>query len=690
MKRLFILLCTYGFLSLCVAQDAHFYLKNGMQLTWELSTIDSITYVKPDAEVLLPASCTLKAGSKSKFSYMVSEGIASEPIYPISTNVSVAYVYQDTLYAVGIGQCVIYTTYKGVTSSCVVTVEPTHEMRNLAILLSYAALATYSTAEIGAYLSQAVTTLSKTQTALYPYRNGWNFGQDVHPHMTWHNLYMIPAALQLQSEAEAKGYKNVSLIARTIQLMATMLATDLYGDLPEANMSMFVTPKYKTQQEIYDWMFKEVEDLLVAYQSSDYVNCSTNLKIDTQLDPIYGGDLSKWVSFCQALKARLWLRKLPNWDNTAANCQKIIAAVDAALTNWQDPLYQYTNDSYATACPWGETAPYPAQLFNNNLYRSIPTTFFLHAILGSIDNGLQIDRTGHALDPRASRMMAARGNRVSMLHVESNIGTTTDKVLTDFPNLYSSTNPYTQNTGYIALMTTEELMFIKAEAQYWAGDIKGAYSTTVEATKESMKRYGIEEDLLSDIDPNAYTGGALDQYHRFFNIKLPNANKFTIADLMQQKYAAMYLQPEQWTDMRRYNYSSSENGISYVHPTAGHAPVYVYDVKHVHNGRRATFAQDSVNFRLTYSLRRPYNLYEPYWWTADDFGVNASLSPNAWIMRINPSPTTYALPELQRLGYYTVDADERWQLNPAILRKRMIWAQKNADIVTCADNTPWK
>ena len=675
MKRLFILLFAWGLIATCLAQDAHFYLKDGVQLTWDLSTIDSITYVKPEAEVVLPASCTIKKGSKAKFSYMVTDGIASEHIYLLSTDANVAYVNQDTLYALGAGQCVIHATYKGVTSSCVVTVEPTLQMESLATLTSYAASAIYSTAEIGAYLSQALTTGDNSQTSSYPYRSGWNMGNVIHPYMTWHSLHMIPTALQLQSQAEANGQKNVLLIARTIQLMATMLATDMYGDLPEANMSMFIAPKYKTQQEIYDWMYKEVEDLLLAYQSPDWVNCSTNLAIDAQLDPIYGGDLSKWASFCQALKARLWLRKLPNWDNTTANCQQIIAAADAALTLWQDPLYHYDGTTYATCCPWGPNSPWVSGANGNGLYSAIPTTFFLHAILGSIDNYYQVTR-GYALDPRADRMMVPRGNKRTLLHLESNIGMDITHIQSDYPNLYSSSNPYTQYAGYVALMTKEELLFIKAEAQYWAGDIAGAYATTIEATKQSMKRYGIEEANISDQNLK-------NQYDRFFSIKLPSAAEFTIADLMQQKYAAMYLQPEQWTDMRRYNYSSSTNGIAY-------KGVYVYDVKHVHNGINALFANDAANFCLTYSLHRPYNLYEPYWWTAEDFGVNASLSPNAWIMRINPSPSTYSLPELQRLGYYTVDADGYWQLNPAIIRKRMIWAQKNDKVVTCADNTPWK
>lgn len=679
MKRLFILLFAWGLIATCLAQDAHFYLKDGVQLSWDLSTIDSITYVKPEAEVVLPASCTIKKGSKAKFSYMVTDGIPSEHIYLLSTDINVAYVSEDTLYALGTGQCVIHATYKGVTSSCVVTVEPTLQMESLATLTSYAASAIYSTAEIGAYLSQALTTAGKSQSSSYPYRSGWDMGNVIHPYMTWHSLHMIPTALQLQSQAEANGQKNVQLIARTIQLMATMLATDMYGDLPEAHMSMFIAPKYKTQQEIYDWMYKEVEDLLLAYQSPDWVNCSTNLAIDAQHDPIYGGDLTKWASFCQALKARLWLRKLPNWDNTTANCQQIIAAADAALTHWQDPLYHYDGTTYATSCPWGPNSPWVSGANGNSLYNAIPTTFFSHAILGSIDNYYHVTR-GYALDPRAARMMIPSRYPQLLFHLESNSGMDISYTLSDYPDLYSSYNPYTQNAGYVALMTKEELLFIKAEAQYWAGDISGAYQTTVAATKASMERYGLyEAEILSD----ELGANLKNQYNRFFEIKLPSAAEFTIADLMQQKYAAMYLQPEQWTDMRRYNYSSSTNGIAY-------KGVYVYDVKHVHNGKVANFSIDAANFCLTYSLHRPYNIYEPYWWTADDFGVNASLSPNAWIMRINPSPSTYALPELQRLGYYTVDAEGQWQLTPTILRKRMIWAQKNDKVVTCADNTPWK
>jgi hypothetical protein len=488
--------------------------------------------------------------------------------------------------------------------------------------------------------------------------------------------------------AEEKGNYNAILIGRTVMLMSTMMTTDAFGDMPRSQVYKSNSPQYDTQAEVYEWMYQEVDELLKLYQDPAWTNASTNLLITQKMDRIYGGDLTKWEAFCKGLKARLWLRKLPNWENTPTVCQEIVRLVDDALVTWEEPQYHYPGGVTESNCPWGPYAPKinSWESRDNRLASSIPTTFFLHGILGGIDGTFQITR-GYALDPRAAKIMEPRNQLTGMLHLESNIGMDINNTISDFPDLLTQsakTNPWTSNTGYIALMTTEELLFIKAEAQYWANDINGAYNTTKEATILSMKRYGIEESLLAD--------NALKQYRRFFNIKLPGAQKFTIADLMQQKYVAMYLQPEQWTDMRRYNYSSTSNGIAYA--LAGQAPVYVYDVKNVHNGKNELFAKDSVNFCLTYSLHRPFNLYEAYWCTPDDYGKNANLSPNAWVNRLNAdteTETKYNKKELDRMGYYTTNAAGEKILDYRILKKRLIWAHNTSGKAISADpDIEWK
>jgi hypothetical protein len=99
---------------------------------------------------------------------------------------------------------------------------------------------------------------------------------------------------------------------------------------------------------------------------------------------------------------------------------------------------------------------------------------------------------------------------------------------------------------------------------------------------------------------------------------------------MKEKYKIMYLQPEQWNDMRRYGYSNDLNNRK-------------YDNTIVYPG-----------------LRRPHNLYTAYWSTE-----------NQWIQRINYDPETeekYNREELIRLDAFR---------NPEWLKKPMIWAPQN-------------
>ena len=604
----------------------------------------------------------------------------------------------------------------------------------LPVACFYASQLCYDHAEYGVYMSQALTTGGKSQTGSYPYSQGWEFlGVNRHP-MWRRHFYDLGANIKMMNDiAEEKGNKNAILIGRTIMLASTLFTTDAFGGMPRSEVYNSASPKYDTQEEVYDWMFSEADELVRLYDDPDWVNCPTNLLISETMDRIYKGDMSKWELYCKAIRARLWLRKLPNWANTPANCQKIIAMVDEVLNEWPEtnpngideyePRYYYPGGVTESNCPWGPARPKinSWESRDNRLNSSIPTTFFLHGILGGYDKAYQATR-GYALDPRAERIMEQpdKEKNKPMLHLESNIGMDIQYTVANYPNLYTDsklTNPYTQNTGYIALITREELMFIKAEALYWAGDTKGAYEMTKAATKYNMKRYGLDGDQieLAYIAHNKKASerteeekalvkvigkNLANQYDRYMKFKLPGESKFTIADVMQQKYVAMYLQPEQWTDMRRYNYSSSTNGISYARP--GDKPTFIYDVYHVHNGTNVNFSKDSVNFfdkkgnPNSYSLRRPYNLYEAYWDTPDNYGVNAELSPNAWVNRLNAdteTETKYNKKELERMGYYAKDANGEFVLDKQgnkvldyrILKKRMIWAYNTSGMAQSSD-----
>jgi hypothetical protein len=112
----------------------------------------------------------------------------------------------------------------------------------------------------------------------------------------------------------------------------------------------------------------------------------------------------------------------------------------------------------------------------------------------------------------------------------------------------------------------------------------------------------------------------------------------------------------------------------------------------VHNGVNALFAKDNVNYTRQYTLHRPYNLYEAHWCTEEDYGVNALLSPNAWVTKIPVEITAeYNQNELMNHGYYTTDESGVQILNYQILKQRIIWAHNTSNKAISLDaNIAWK
>jgi len=535
---------------------------------------------------------------------------------------------------------------------------------------------TYDHAEYGIYLSQCLTTGGKVSTN-WAYKNAWNFlNMNRHPQWRRH-FYDIGVNVEgLLERANNENARNATLIMRTILLYSTLITTDVFGDMPRSEVYKSASPAYDTQESIYEWMFGEADELLQLYNDESWTKNPDNITITPTMDRIFSGDLAKWNVFAKAIKARLLLRKLPNWDNTPATCDAIIAAVDATLNdpNYTDVIYKYDGGSPAEkCCPWGPAQPKMnlgwAQARDNLLDQALPSKFFFYGMLGGYTKeNVYVATRGYALDPRATKLMNPVIGQ-PMRYLENNIGMDVTDKITNYPGLFSSNNPYTKNDGYILLFGREELLFIKAEAQYWKGDKIGSYATYIEAVDANLQRFNaIPDNNASAIDQR--------NYERFRTIRFTGESEYTIAELMQQKYIAMYMLPEQWTDMRRYNYSSRTNGIRY-------DGEFVYTIKYCYNGG-TTQQPNASNFTTEFSLTRPYNLYAPYWDTPDSYGINAHFSPNAWINRLNYDPETeerYNSQQLELMGAYQ---------NPQWLRKRMIWAYKNNNYVECADPTEWQ
>lgn len=515
----------------------------------------------------------------------------------------------------------------------------------LPVVLFYSAQLQFDHAEYGAYLTQTLTTGGRNQTSSFAYKSGWGDFLTMNRHPQWRrHFYDIGVnAKGIIDEAHEAQAWNLELIGRTLRLMSTQMTTDLFGDMPRSEAYESNSPHYDTQESIYEWMNQEIEELIGMYEDPTYTEAATNIPIDQSIDRVFAGDLNKWKHYTYALKARLLLRKLPNWENNAATCQAIITAVNRALEGWEDVLYRFDGGNGAQNSPWGEAFGSTEQGSlgwegrGNMLNSAVPTKYFMENILGVFESHNNLK--GWAEDPRILAFMSARpgpsgtsDSGTEMRYLDTNIGMDVSYKVDNYPTLFpevdgKKVSVYTQNTGYVPLFLEEELLLIKAEATYWSGDKPTARSLTMQAAEINFDRFN-----LSSIYGSSYT--------RYRNNYLGNetgtgnyvttyfpADGFNIGHIMRQKYVCLYLQPEQWTDMRRYNYSCEENGIQYDN-------TYVYP-----------------------GLKRPNNIYEAHW--GDD--------PKAWINRINYDPETeekYNKAELERLGAYK---NYQW------LRKPMIW-----------------
>ena len=515
----------------------------------------------------------------------------------------------------------------------------------LPVVLFYSAQLQFDHAEYGAYLTQTLTTGGRNQTSSFAYKSGWGDFLTMNRHPQWRrHFYDIGVnAKEIIDEAHEAQAWNLELIGRTLRLMSTQMTTDLFGDMPRSEAYESNSPHYDTQESIYEWMNQEIEELIGMYEDPTYTEAATNIPIDQSIDRVFAGDLNKWKHYTYALKARLLLRKLPNWENNAATCQAIITAVNRALEGWEDVLYRFDGGNGAQNSPWGEAFGSTEQGGlgwegrGNMLNSAVPTKYFMENILGVFESHSNLK--GWAEDPRILAFMSARpgpsgtsDSGTEMRYLDTNIGMDVSYKVDNYPTLFpevdgKKVSVYTQNTGYVPLFLEEELLLIKGEATYWSGDKPTARSLTMQAAEINFDRFN-----LSSIYGSSYT--------RYRNNYLGNetgtgnyvttyfpADGFNIGHIMRQKYVCLYLQPEQWTDMRRYNYSCEENGIQYDN-------TYVYP-----------------------GLKRPNNIYEAHW--GDD--------PKAWINRINYDPETeekYNKAELERLGAYK---NYQW------LRKPMIW-----------------
>ena len=318
----------------------------------------------------------------------------------------------------------------------------------------------------------------------------------------WGNLFtsVMENNHTLMQIADTKGDNGYGGISRVLMAYSLQLAVDSWGGIPYSEAfqgASKLQPKFDNDKALYDTIFN-----LLNVAISKLTDPDVGLDEPGAEDVIYGGDLSKWVKFAHAIKARLYIHQSKG-DIAMAN--NTLAEIAQSFTsNADNAQYLFSGGTETSANPW----------YQFNQQRG-DISFDVSPL------GKKLDATN---DPRYT---------IFTTPLDAN-GDYTDVNVVGMGDYYGS------QTAPVEFISYDELLFMKAEATLRAtGNIPSAQTSYVLGIQKNMEKLGVSAAATA-----TYVAA---------NSTLPASVDAAIAKVAEQEYIALYLNPEAWTLWRRTN-----------------------------------------------------------------------------------------------------------------------------------------
>lgn len=338
---------------------------------------------------------------------------------------------------------------------------------------------------------------------------------DVSYGSAWFNLYNVMTDLSdLISGAEERQANHYQGAGEILMALNLGMTVDVFGSIPYSEALNFqtVTPTYDDDVTLYT----EVQGLL----NDAIANLSQESEISIGEDDfIYGGDVGKWRKFGNMLRAR-YLNHLSKTDAYDPNA--VLAALDSGFeSNDDDAQVEYFTEEFN---PWANVA-----INNANLYLGgWISEQFIEAMDGT---------THGVFDPRMPLMISATDDG-EYIGVENGAGRG-DAPEAGARSTLETGDFYSSEQSPLLIATYFEQKFIEAEAAFGI-DKSRSYNAYLEGIDAHMRKIGVPE-------------AEIDTYISSPEVSMGEAS-FTISDIFEEKWKAMFLHPEAWVDARRYDY----------------------------------------------------------------------------------------------------------------------------------------
>ncbi|MDF2192339.1 SusD/RagB family nutrient-binding outer membrane lipoprotein [Paraflavitalea sp. CAU 1676] len=352
---------------------------------------------------------------------------------------------------------------------------------------------------------------------------------------SWANFYTnVLDELQIvQRTATAQQLPYYSGIARVLTAYSYGTLTDLFGDIPykEAlNGNSVTNPKYDGQADIYKDLQAQLDTAITELSKPVSANLGATPFTD---DVIFKGNIANWLATAYTLKARYAIHL------SKANPQEAAKQVLAALYN--AGVYRGVPSNAADAqVVFGSSATNANPYYQQNTYR--PGWIGLGASFVNLLNGNKVTDApttpeGQNVDPRRAYFATPSS------------GTTYRGSAPGVPGAFSRIGSYYgAATAPVILISYSEAKFLEAEARSILNPADPLAQTALEAAvKASFAK------VISGTGDAYATPQKQAEYITAKATLTGNATK-DLETIITQKYIALFLQPEVWSDYRRTGY----------------------------------------------------------------------------------------------------------------------------------------
>ncbi|WP_372906419.1 SusD/RagB family nutrient-binding outer membrane lipoprotein [Rhodohalobacter sp.] len=351
----------------------------------------------------------------------------------------------------------------------------------------------------------------------------------------WTNIYLtsLNNLDVMEKKARDSDANHFLGIAHVLQAINLGLATNTWEDIPysEAFTEGNFTPSYDSQESIY----QEIQSLLDDAISSLQQPASEIIQPGSE-DLIFNGDIDRWIRAANSLKARYHIHLTNKGAVDAAN-NALNALSNAMESNEDDVQVNYTSRNLN---PWHTSAFLARQTGN-------PAPVHSDQIISSM-NGT----TYPEVDPRLPIIADNGGDSQFYGSVNGNFGINTQAQDNLSNTVFNGESWHTRDSSPILMITYAETKFIEAEAEFLVansgsfqatGANAAAYEAYLEGIRANMDKLGV-----SQADRDAYLSDP--------NVAVGTAN-LTMELIMKEKYKALFLNPETFNDLRRYNFDDT-------------------------------------------------------------------------------------------------------------------------------------